>query len=152
MHIEGWNMDTNQRVIFRMQGVLNEIVDITDTLYAVISIPEKSELLYRLSGFVNELFSLVGQICIKGTVQAQTYVETQQFTLDELSKYSGKGSNPAYVAVNGVVYDVTNNAAWAAATHFGLTAGKDYTKEFASCHTGQNILTRLSVAGRIANG
>lgn len=46
------------------------------------------------------------------------------FTPQELSGFDGKDGNPAYVAVNGIVYDVTNNAAWAAATHFGLMAGK----------------------------
>lgn len=71
------------------------------------------------------------------------------FTLQELSRYDGKGGNPAYVAVNGIVYDVTNNAAWAAATHFGLTAGKDLTNEFASCHGGQPILSKLKVVGRL---
>lgn len=70
-------------------------------------------------------------------------------TLQELSKYDGKGGNPAYVAVNGTVYDVTNNAAWAAATHFGLMAGKDLTNEFASCHTGQPILSKLKVVGKL---
>lgn len=71
------------------------------------------------------------------------------FTLQELSRYDGKGGNPAYVAVNGIVYDVTNNAAWAAATHFGLTAGKDLTNEFASCHGGQPILSKLKVVGKL---
>lgn len=71
------------------------------------------------------------------------------FTLQELSRYDGKGGNPAYVAVNGIVYDVTNNAAWAAATHFGLTAGKDLTNEFASCHAGQPILSKLKAVGRL---
>ena len=72
------------------------------------------------------------------------------FTAEELAKYNGKDGNPAYLAVNGVVYDVTNNAAWAAATHFGLTAGKDLTKEFASCHAGQQqILSKLKTVGRL---
>lgn len=76
-------------------------------------------------------------------------VEQKTFTIQELSKYNGKGGNPAYVAVNGIVYDVTNNAAWAAGTHFGLTAGKDLTNEFASCHAGQTILSKLKVVGKL---
>lgn len=73
------------------------------------------------------------------------------FTIDELATYNGKNGRPAYVAVNGIVYDVTNNRAWAAATHFALTAGKDYTKEFASCHAGQqSILATLPIVGRLA--
>jgi len=71
------------------------------------------------------------------------------FTLEELAKYDGKDGNPAYVAVNGVVYDVTNNAAWAAATHFGLSAGKDLTNQFASCHAGANILNMLPKVGTL---
>jgi membrane-associated progesterone receptor component len=71
------------------------------------------------------------------------------FTLQELSRFDGKDGNPAYVAVNGIVYDITNNAAWAAATHFGLTAGKDLTNEFASCHAGQPILNKLKVVGKL---
>ena len=71
------------------------------------------------------------------------------FTVQELSKYDGKDGNPAYVAVNGTVYDVTGNATWAAATHFGLTAGKDLTNDFASCHAGQPILSKLKVVGKL---
>lgn len=71
------------------------------------------------------------------------------FTLPELARYDGKNGNPAYVGVNGTVYDVTNNATWAAATHFGLTAGNDLTNEFATCHEGQPILSNLKVVGKL---
>ncbi|PYZ94810.1 cytochrome b5 [Salipaludibacillus keqinensis] len=74
----------------------------------------------------------------------------RQFTIEELATYDGKNGRPAYVAVDGVVYDVTNNRAWAAATHFGLTAGKDYTAEFQSCHAGQqSILATLPIEGSL---
>lgn len=80
-----------------------------------------------------------------------TYSQRDQmtFTIQELSRYNGKNGNPAYVAINGVVYDVTNNAAWAAGTHFGLAAGSDFTSAFASCHAGQDILSTLRVVGRL---
>lgn len=81
--------------------------------------------------------------------QPTTLGNQATFTLQELSKYDGNGGNPAYVAVNGIVYDVTNNATWAAATHFGLSAGKDLTNEFASCHAGQPILSKLKVVGKL---
>lgn len=72
------------------------------------------------------------------------------FTIGELATFTGKNGRPSYVAVNGIVYDVTNNSTWAAATHFGLVAGKDYTQEFASCHAGQqSILASQPVVGRL---
>lgn len=74
----------------------------------------------------------------------------RNFTREELSLYTGMNGNPAYVAVNGVVYDVTNNAAWSAASHFGLLAGRDLTQQFASCHAGENwILETLVPVGRL---
>jgi predicted heme/steroid binding protein len=74
---------------------------------------------------------------------------SRQFTKEELSSFDGKNGNPAYVAVNGTVYDVTNNAAWGAATHFGLSAGNDLTSQFSSCHAGQSILAKLPVVGKM---
>lgn len=71
------------------------------------------------------------------------------FTRRELAGYNGKNGAPAYVAVNGTVYDVTNNAAWGAATHFGLSAGNDLTAQFSSCHAGQPILQKLPVVGKM---
>ncbi len=72
------------------------------------------------------------------------------FSIEELANYDGKNGRAAYVAVDDIVYDVTKNRAWAAASHFGLTAGKEHSGEFASCHAGQqSILDALPVVGRL---
>lgn len=75
----------------------------------------------------------------------------QTFTKQELAKYNGKNGMPAYVAVDGIVYDVSNSSAWGAATHFGLSAGNDLTTQFASCHAGQPILQKLPQIGKMIN-
>ncbi len=112
-------------------------------------------LLNRLRKYVSDLSMLVQglQNDVLTPFSAETSGfernSTRTFTVAELSGYNGRDGNPAYVAVNGTVYDVTNNAAWAAATHFGLTAGRDLTSEFASCHAGQPILSRLKVVGKL---
>lgn len=73
------------------------------------------------------------------------------FTRDQLAAFTGRNGNPAYVAVGGTVYDVTDAAGWSLATHFGLTAGRDLTAEFTSCHGAQQyILSLLRPVGRLA--
>lgn len=75
------------------------------------------------------------------------YREEKKFTLEELSKYDGKSGRPAYVAVNGVVYDLSKNSKWAKGEHFGVTAGKDLTEEFTSCHSSIKILEHIPKVG-----
>ncbi|MCB2294541.1 heme/steroid-binding protein [Clostridium algoriphilum] len=74
----------------------------------------------------------------------------QTFTLEELSKYNGIGGNPAYVAINGIVYDVSSVKAWAGGVHFGVSAGKDVTEEFNTCHGDSKILDKLPKVGVVA--
>ena len=47
------------------------------------------------------------------------------FNQTELAKYNGQGGQPAYVAVDGVVYDVTGVAAWAAVSIMVILRGKN---------------------------
>ena len=54
------------------------------------------------------------------------YVE---FTLEELAQFNGKDGQPAYIAVDGVIYDVTNSNAWKNGQHNGFEAGMDLTEE-----------------------
>lgn len=54
--------------------------------------------------------------------------EDTEFTLEELAKYNGKDGNRAYVAVDGIVYDVTDVKEWAGGSHWGkFQAGNDLT-------------------------
>lgn len=53
------------------------------------------------------------------------------FTAAELARYNGRNGQPAYVAADGLVYDVTGSPLWAAGKHsmcnIDSTAGKDLT-------------------------
>lgn len=54
----------------------------------------------------------------------------KEFTLEELQKYNGQNGQPAYVAYEGTVYDVTESAMWGDGDHEGMhQAGADLTSE-----------------------
>lgn len=70
-----------------------------------------------------------------------------EFTAEELEKYNGENGNPAYVAIKGVVYDVSKIPAWETGKHFGLTAGQDLSEQFESCHGSTDILANSPKVG-----
>ncbi len=49
-------------------------------------------------------------------------------TLEELALYNGKDGQPAYVAVDGIIYDMTNSGPWSGGGHNGFEAGNDLTE------------------------
>jgi len=54
----------------------------------------------------------------------------KDFTVAELAGFNGKDGRPAYVAYQGVVYDVTESAMWGDGDHEGMHfAGADLTAE-----------------------
>nr|WP_246840457.1 cytochrome b5 domain-containing protein [Lactobacillus xujianguonis] len=50
------------------------------------------------------------------------------FTKDKLAEFNGQDGHKAYVAVNGVVYDVTDIPEWHGGKHHGNLAGQDLTE------------------------
>lgn len=70
-------------------------------------------------------------------------------TAAELAAYNGQNGKPAYVAVNGAIYDVTNVPQWKNGTHQGYTAGKDLTNEIAKAPHGNSVLKDLPVVGKL---
>lgn len=52
----------------------------------------------------------------------------KEFTAEELAKFDGKDGRPAYVAYQGVVYDVSDSSMWGGGDHEGThVAGGDLT-------------------------
>lgn len=72
----------------------------------------------------------------------------EEFTPEELAQYNGEDGRPAYIAVNGMVYDVSGYATWEDGTHYDMVAGTDGTEAFRLCHN-HTILERLKPIGRL---
>jgi len=73
------------------------------------------------------------------------------FTKEELAKFDGQNGTKAYVAIDGVVYDVSDVDAWKGGQHHGNTAGKDLTEviDNQSPHK-RSVLAKLTVVGKYA--
>lgn len=59
--------------------------------------------------------------------------DERAFTLEELSQYNGKNGQPAYIAVDGIVYDITGSDEWEDGEHtvcnIYSAAGQDLSEE-----------------------
>ena len=78
---------------------------------------------------------------------------TLELTLDQLKQYDGKNGNPAYVAVDGVIYDMTNVPQWKNGEHNGYSAGNDLTDiiKNKSPH-GVKQLKGIPIVGKLVAG
>lgn len=74
----------------------------------------------------------------------------REFTLEELEEFDGTNGKPAYVAYDGVVYDVTESAMWNEGDHEGQhAAGGDLTEEHADAPHDVYV-TDFPEVGRLA--
>jgi predicted heme/steroid binding protein len=80
----------------------------------------------------------------------QEGADLKEFTEEELAEYDGADGKPAYVSVNGRVYDVSSVPAWAGGIHNGLRAGLDLSSFFMSCHGGFTaVLEKYPLVGTL---
>ena len=71
-------------------------------------------------------------------------------TKEELAKFNGKEGQPAYVAVNGTIYDVSNSKMWENGNHADShTAGHDLTEELKSAPHVRAVVERFPVIGKL---
>jgi predicted heme/steroid binding protein len=73
--------------------------------------------------------------------------EMMVFDEESLAKYNGKEGMRAYVAVDGLVYDVTDVAAWQSPHAGRLEPGKDYSEEITQSPHGKKNLEGLPIVG-----
>jgi predicted heme/steroid binding protein len=74
----------------------------------------------------------------------------REFAEAELAHYDGKNGNPAYVAYDGKVYDVTGSFLWKAGIHQVLhAAGRDLTAALVSAPHGSELLERFPMVGTL---
>jgi len=71
-------------------------------------------------------------------------------TASELGAFNGKDGNPAYIAIDGVIYDVTDVTMWSGGDHNGFEAGQDLTEEIKNISPhGVSKLKGLTVVGEL---
>jgi cytochrome b5 len=81
------------------------------------------------------------------TTEEQRLIDTNKISYEELAKFNGQGYNKPYVAVNGVVYDLSSIQSWKNGQHHGVRAGADATDKFMKSGHGRSILQKLPVIG-----
>ena len=70
-----------------------------------------------------------------------------ELTEEELATYDGQNDNDGFIAVNGIIYDVTD--AWSDGSHRGYEAGNDLTEEISEAGHHKTVLPDLPVVGII---
>ncbi|HBC95129.1 MAG TPA: hypothetical protein DCZ10_20105 [Pelotomaculum sp.] len=77
--------------------------------------------------------------------------DLKPFTRTELQKYNGQDGSPAYIAVDGIIYDVTKCESWKNGNHKGYQAGTDLTEEFRLSPHRTSVLEKLSTVGKLVD-
>lgn len=102
------------------------------------------------------VFSFILTGCASKDQPKATDPETDQvneelvLTTEELSEYDGKDGNPAYIAIDGVIYDVTDATPWADGMHNSFTAGNDLTEEIKTISPhGISKLKEVPIVGKL---
>lgn len=80
--------------------------------------------------------------------------EGEVFTVDRLAQFDGVDGRPAYIAVDGVIYDVSGSSKWPEGRHsgcnLGAMAGRDLSDELESAPSSMRALVEsLPVVGTL---
>lgn len=99
----------------------------------------------------NDLTREIKEVSPHGVAKLDNVVEIGrlkvELTLEALKEFDGKDGRPAYVAVSGIIYDVTASSAWENGGHAGFQAGMDLTAEAEASPHGITVLDKVVQVG-----
>ena len=121
------------RKVFNLKGGL----DLKNKLFSV----------FTIGCIIIVMFSLVA--CSQSNEEVSE-AEMIELTLEELSEFDGQDGRAAYIAVDGVIYDVSESKRWKDGKHNGYTAGKDLTEEIKNISPhGVSKLKQVPAIGKL---
>ena len=83
-------------------------------------------------------------------VRAEQPVPDREFSEMELRQYNGERGRPAYIACQGIVYDVTNAPNWRGGMHRDLHySGLDLTRSLHKAPHSESVFQRVPAVGRL---
>ena len=82
----------------------------------------------------------------KHNIEREEIILTEQ----ELSEFNGKDGKPPYIAIDGIIYDVSKINKWKNGQHHGMLAGQVLTEEYYKCHSKKlNLIKKARVVGKL---
>ncbi|MDO4259237.1 MAG: cytochrome b5 domain-containing protein [Actinomycetaceae bacterium] len=84
------------------------------------------------------------------TQAEQHLIDTRHISAQELSAATCDNGANCWVAINGVVYDMSGIPSWARGLHHGIKAGHDVTEDFVKSGHSVRHLQKLPVVGSLS--
>lgn len=72
-----------------------------------------------------------------------------EYTLAQLSLRNGQDKPEIWVALDGIIYDVTRSRLWRDGKHYEHWAGQDLTPELADAPHTRNVFDKFDPIGRL---
>jgi predicted heme/steroid binding protein len=86
----------------------------------------------------------------RAAAEAGALVGKRELTREELDTFDGRDGRRAYIAYQGVIYDVTMGASWPSGTHMGRhQAGQDLTRDLALAPHNDGRVREMPVVGTL---
>lgn len=141
----------NSARLLRLKLILQDISEIIPNITDPDQLTECQSDYQRALSELQQLTDSLGTIpfddeTVLLLTEPQLDVPPRVFTLSELETcYNGKHNHPAYIAINGYVFDVTHSIAFHHSPHQNIPAGHDLSAIF-NRYYGGNLVELAKVA------